>query len=295
MASESGNNSFISLEEFPADENRDGNVTNGQLVQCVPALSLNSIASSYWKCVQEASAFGQTGSSHRNIAENKWLKRLMEGSPFKLPQSSHDCIDETHNFSESANVQGKVDNQSMGSNESDFQPKTTNFLDEVFANEANNTDNYQSPQKSPGLCEEKIDCCSAEKQASKSNKSLKSISNTKTNESLSIERTRGTELVESTPRTKKLSAEFTISGLQSTLQKKTKSPKLNDEQCIRELEVCKSKLKRTLLEKETIEQKLKCELDEKDMENALLRSQLSKLKSELRKCKFLLWLPLYNL
>ena len=60
---------------------------------------------------------------------------------------------------------------------------------------------------------------------------------------------------------------------------------INDENCIKELEACKSKLRKTLLEKESIEERMRVELDEKDDENTQLKNLLSKLKSELRKCK----------
>ena len=279
---ESTENSFLSLEDFPQNTSKSQDkACFGQLLH-----SLSAFSSIYFKKLNESVISGQAATSNRHITGNKWLKRLMEGSPFKLPnysQTNNLQPSDSQNSDTAMNVQERIENGSQGSNESDFQFRTTNFLDEVFANDLHM---YNSPNKVQTSKEEEIKCRSSSEVSDKSKNLQKSMSSIKNSmESSTIERTRGTDLNELTPKARKSSADLALTGIQSTLQTKTKLANPNDSTCIKELEAYKSKLRKALLEKELLENRMHEELEERNSENSLLRNQLSKLKSELRKCK----------
>ena len=73
-----------------------------------------------------------------------------------------------------------------------------------------------------------------------------------------------------TPKSRKSSANSKLSRNSTTPQ--NKSPNVESDIFNKELEACKSKLKRTLLEKEALENRLKHELDEKCNENSSLQA-----------------------
>lgn len=94
--------------------------------------------------------------------------------------------------------------------------------------------------------------------------------------------TRKSEAQPLTPKTRKSSVSSAVSRNSFTPQ--NKSMAIESDIFQKELDACKSKLRKTQLEKETIENRLKHELEEKRNENYCLLAELNKLKAELQKC-----------
>ena len=273
--------------------------TFGQLVNIV---IISSLRRSLNLIISKLNDTSNATSSQRKLIENKWLKRWISGPPFRFLRSQDSSIlkdTESQAIGTSIKPLKELD-KSQQDNLNDSTPplKPLNILEEVTSNQLptskSKTDRilrssskekksqgFRSLENSPLEVTNNLKSKFEESKPDSSTPSRRKSRNA-TRKTTPKPVTRKSEAQSLTPKTRKSSVSSAVSRNSFTPQ--NKSMAIESDIFQKELDACKSKLRKTQLEKETIENRLKHELEEKRNENYCLLAELNKLKAELQKC-----------